>query len=139
MVLEAVPAEDPVQGKEDGHLKDERQAGGKRVDFVLLVEAHHLLLHALFVVLEFLLDLLHLRLQCLQGAHALDLFVGEGDQHQPHHHREGDDRRAPAEARLVVEELQDRFSYVLDRLQDAGKRDHERASPWYWAGSTGPT
>ena len=110
--------EDVEEGDEDRELGDQRDAGGERVDFVLFVEAHHFLLHALFVVLVFRLDLLDLRLQRLQRPHPFQLFVGERDQHRPHRHGQGDDRHPPAEADVVVEELEDAVGDVDQRLQD---------------------
>ena len=109
-----------------GSCGEQRDAGGERVDFVLLVEAHHLLLHALSVVLVFLLDLFDLRLQRLQRAHPFERFVGERDQQRPGADREGDDRRPPAEADVVVEELEDRVGDVDQRLQDV-RRSGSRA------------
>ena len=109
---------------EDRQLRQQRHAGGEGVDFVLFVERHHLLLHALFVVFVLRLDLLDLRLQRLHRAHPFQLFVGERDQQGAGDDRQGDDRHPPAEADVVVEELEDRVGDVDQRLQDVGDGDH---------------
>ena len=49
--LEAVALEHVVERDEDRDLEDQRQARGQRIDLVLLVELHHLLLLTLLVVL----------------------------------------------------------------------------------------
>ncbi len=134
-VLRQFVAERVEEGDEDRELSQQRHAGGERVDFVLFVEAHHFLLHALFVVFVFLLDFLDLRLQRLHRAHAFDLFVGQRDQDGPGADRDRDDRHAPGEADVVVEELEDRVGDVDQRLQDVRVGNHhECASPWYSAG-----
>ena len=56
-----VLAQHVEQRDEDRQLEQQRQAGGERVDLVLLVELHHLLLVTLLVVLVLLLELLDLR------------------------------------------------------------------------------
>ena len=137
-----VVLEDVEEGDEDRQLRDQGDAGGKGVDFVLLVEAHHFLLHALFVVFVFLLDLLDLRLQGLQRAHPFQLFVGQRDQQRPDADRQGDDRAAPGEADRVVEEDEDLVGDVDQELRGEleSERQHQAfTSPWYSAGSTGPT
>ena len=99
----------------------------KRVDFVLFVEAHHFLLHALFVVFVFLLDLLDLRLQRLQRPHPFQLFVGERDQQRAGDDGEGDDRHPPAEAGVVVEELRGRaLAMSISGCEDVGGEGHHR-------------
>src|SRR6476661_569703 len=137
-----VVLEDVEEGDEDRQLRDQGDAGGKGVDFVLLVEAHHLLLHALFVVLVFGLDLFDLRLQGLQSAHPFQLFVGQRDQQGADEDRQGDDRAAPGEADRIVEEDEDLVGDVDQELrrQLEGDGQHQAlASRWYSAGSTGPT
>ena len=123
-------AEHREEREEDRQLGDEGDAGGQGIDFVLLVEAHHLLLHALAVVFELRLDLFDLRLQRLHRAHALDLPVGERDQDRPGEDRQGDDRHPPAQPGAVVEELEDRVDDVDQRLQDVCLDDHRWTSPW---------
>ena len=86
-VFPQVVLEDVEEGDEDRQLREQRDAGGERVDFVVFVEAHHFLLHALFVVFELLFDLLELRLQGLHRPHPFQLFVGERDQQGPHRRR----------------------------------------------------
>jgi hypothetical protein len=137
-----VVLKDVEEGDEDGQLGEERDAGGKGVDLVLLVEAHHLLLHALFVVFVFGLDLFDLRLQDLQRTHPFELFVGQRDQQRAGRDSESDDRAAPGEADGVVEEDEDFVGDVDEELRGEldGDRGHqERISPWWTAGSTGPT
>src|SRR3954470_16873716 len=136
-VFRELVAEDVEEGEEDRQLRNQGDARGKGIDFVLFVDAHHFLLHALFVVFVLLLQLFDLRLQRLQRSHPLQLFVGEGDQHRPRDDGEGDDRHAPTEAHAVVEELQDRVRKIDQRLQDVGGgKDHEWVR-WYSAGWTG--
>ena len=129
MSLGQLVAQHVEEGDEDRQLGDQRDAGGKGVDFVLLVEAHHLLLHALAIVFVFRLDLFDLRLQRLQRAHSLQLPVGERDQQRPGDDRQGDDRHPPAQPGAVVEELEDPVGDVDQRLQDVGVGDHEWTSP----------
>ena len=74
--------EHPVEDDEDRHLQQQRQAAAHRVDVVLLVELHHLLVELLPVVLVLRLQLLHLRLEPLHGHHrpgALERQRGEED------------------------------------------------------------
>ena len=54
--LELVASQQLEEREEDRELEQQRQAGGERVDLVLLVEVHHLPLLALAVVLVLLLD-----------------------------------------------------------------------------------
>ena len=118
--------EDEEERDEDRQLRQQREAGSERIDLVLFVDPHHFLLQALFVVLVFLLQLLHLRLQRLQGAHPFELFVGERYQQRAGADRQGDDRHPPGEADLVVEELQDGVGDVDQRLQEVGGKGGHR-------------
>jgi hypothetical protein len=68
----------------------------KGLTLFLLVEAHHLLLHAFLVVFVLLFDFFQLRLQRLQRPHPFQRFVGERDQQRPGDDGEGDDRHPPA-------------------------------------------
>jgi hypothetical protein len=117
------------EGDEDRQLQEQGNAGGERVDLVLAVEPHHLLLHALAIVLVLLLDLLHLRLQRLQRPHPLQLPVGERQDRGAGDDGEQDDRHPPAESK-IVEEVEDGVGDVDQRLQHVGRRDHGRTSPW---------
>ena len=87
-----------------GSCSDQRQARPERVDLVLLVELHHLLVVALLVVLVLLLELLDLRRELLQRLHRLELLERQRDQQRAHRDRQRDDRHAPARPDGVVEE-----------------------------------
>ena len=72
-----------VDGDEERDLKQEREAGGERVDAVLLVEGEHLALLALAVVLVLLLHRLELRRDHLHPPHRADPGQRERQGHQP--------------------------------------------------------
>ena len=59
----------------------QREARGERIDLVLPVEAHHLLVEALSVVLVLLLQALDLRLHLREPLHAVELLEGQRQQH----------------------------------------------------------
>ena len=61
--------EDEVEPDEDGHLRQHRQARRERVDAVLLVEGHQLLLLLALVARMLLLQRLDLWRICLHFAH----------------------------------------------------------------------
>jgi hypothetical protein len=126
--LEAVALEQVEEREEDRQLEQERPARRKRVDAVLLVEGHHLALHPLAIVLVLLLDLLHLRLELLEGPHRLDLLDGQRQDQQAGEEGEADDRHAPPEADVVVEEEDHRLRRIDQRLEDVrdDDRDHAR-------------
>src|SRR6266511_4695400 len=116
-------AQDEVERDEDGKLEEDRQARGRGIDVVLPVELHQLLVALLFVVLEALLDRLHLRHVRLHRLHRVDLLDGEGHHQQPHHHGQRDDRPGPREPDRAVQPLEDVAENVLERGDDR-KQDH---------------
>ena len=136
-VLLQVRAQHVEQRDEHGQLQNQRQAGRQRVDFVLLVELHQLLLLALFVVLVALFDLLHLGRQPLHLLHRLQLAVGQRNQHRPDQHRQEHDRQPPAAPhQVVVDEHHDPFEEAdqgREGVLDYVREDHAPASPWAWA------
>ena len=77
-ILRELPQHE-VERDEDGELDEERQAGSGRVDVVVPVELHELFVALLLVVLEALLDRLHLRHVRLHRLHRVDLLDGERD------------------------------------------------------------
>ena len=79
-VVPEVGAQHVVQRQEHRQLRDHREAGRERVDLVLLVELHRLLLQALRVLLVLRLHRLHLRRELLQPDHRLRRLVGDRQQ-----------------------------------------------------------
>ena len=83
-----------------GSCSTSGQAGGERVDLVLLVELHHLLVLALLVVLVLLLDLLDLRRELLQRpASSWNCLIVSGSISVADDDRQRDDRRRPSRSR----------------------------------------
>ena len=79
-----------VKPEEDGHLHQDRQAAGERIETHFLLQFLGFLHHFLLVVFVFIADLLHLGLDFLHfphGAHLVDCGAnqedahGEGEQH----------------------------------------------------------
>ena len=124
-VLREVPQHE-VEGEEDRDLDEHRQARRRRVDLVLLVELHQLLVQALAVALVLRLDRLHLRHVRLHALHRVDLLDHDRHERDPDDDRQRDDRPAPREADRVVQVLEQPRERVLDRAEDPGD-DH--ASP----------
>ena len=122
-----------VERDEHRRLREQRQAGGRRVDLVLLVEGHHrlVLLGAIALVLP--LDLLHLRRVLLERLHRVDLLHGQRDEQDPDADRGADDRPGPGDAEVVVELVEHPANRVLERLEDAedeeGGADHGWSTP----------
>jgi hypothetical protein len=117
-----------MPGQIDRQLRDQGQARGERIDVVLLVELHHLLVQALLVVLVLRLQFLDVGRQALKRLHRLELLQGQRQQRRAHHDRQADDRQAPAAAHdVVVDEHQDRLEDVDERLEDVrvDERHHE--------------
>ena len=114
--------------EEDRQLQQQRHAGGERIDLVLLVELHHLLLLALAIVLVLRLNRLQLWLQLLKGPHRADLSQRQRHDCHPHREGQGDDRGAPAEPDRVVKEDD-------DRLGDVGEDGGEGERHWFLSGS----
>ena len=83
-VLPQVGLQHVEQRQEDRQLRHHREARGERVHLVLPVEAHHLLVEALLVVLVLLLELLDLRLQPGHRLHRLELLERQRQQREPH-------------------------------------------------------
>ncbi len=96
--------------EEHRQLQQERQARGERVDFALLVELHHLLLLALFVLLVLLFQRLDLGRHALHLLHRLQLPEGQRHEDRSDQDRQSDDRQSPAATqKVVVQEDHDRF------------------------------
>ena len=116
-----------VEGDEDRKLHEHRQAGGGRVDLVLPVELHQLLVLLLLVLLVLLLDLLHLRRVALQVLHRVDLLHRQRDERHPDDHGQGHDRPGPREADAEVQPVERVPRRVLERRQR--RRDEEAEQP----------
>ena len=126
-----------VHGEPDGHLEEQGEAAGERVDALLLVELHHHLLLTLFVAasaslegLELGLNELHLAL----GAHALHR---EGKEEQAD--GEGDEDDGDGVATYTAGDGDDEIGERVDNVWlPAG---HQARSWWVWewrsAGGTG--
>ncbi len=125
LALEAL--EDVEERDEDRDLEDDRQARRGRVDLVLAVELHQLLVLPLLVVLPALLDLLHLRRMRLEVLHRVDLPHRHRDEHEPDEHDERDDRPRPREPCGRVEPLEEVGEEVLDRPERVRPRRRSRA------------
>ena len=80
-----------VDGDQEWHLDEERQAAGERRGSVFLVELAHFFTQLLRIILVFLLDLLHFRLNGLHGLHGPDLFQGEREQQRLDNDGQDDD------------------------------------------------
>src|SRR5919202_179304 len=129
-VVPQVLAQHVEERDEHGHLQHQRQAGCERVDLVLLVELHRLLLETLLVVLVLGLQLLELQRDPLHRLHRADLLERQRDEGRADDDRQEDDREAPAEADVVVEEQHHALERVDERLEDVGDREHHgRAGP----------
>src|SRR6185503_1505935 len=135
VVLRLVPdlflevLEDVEERDEDRDLEDDRQARRRRVDLVLAVELHQLLVLPRAVVLPALLDLLHLRRVRLEVLHRVDLPHHHGHEHDPDEDDEGHDRPRPGEPGRAVEPLEERGEEVLERLQGIGQADDHARLP----------
>ena len=130
-VLLQVAAQHVEQRDEDRQLQQQRQARRERVDFVLAVEVHDLLLLALFVVLVLLFQRLDMRGQALHLLHGLQLPERQRNQQRPDDHRQTHDRQSPTAAhQVVVDEHHDRFEHADQRrervLDDVGEGEHAR-------------
>ena len=105
-----------------GHLDDERQAAGERVDLVLLVELQQLFVLLLLVVLVLLLDLLDLGLDPLHLDHRPRLLRGQRELHQH------DDEVSKMIAIAEVVERRCRRARAASRWRcRAGRADSSRA------------
>ena len=83
-----------VKRVEDRDLQERGQAAGERIDLLLLVERHHLLLLARLVVLEPFLHRLHLGLERAHRGHAGELALRDREHQQPDRAGEQYDREA---------------------------------------------
>ncbi len=83
-VLLQVGAQHVEQRDEHRELQQQRQARCQRIDFVLLVEFHQLLLLALFVLLVLLFQRVDLRSEALHLLHRLQLPESQRHEHRPH-------------------------------------------------------
>ena len=126
-----------------GNWNSDRQARGGRVDLVLPVELHQLLVLPLPVVLPALLDLLHLRRVRLEVLHRVDLAHRDRHEQDPHARRRARRSTRPrGRPDRVVEPLEDGREDVLERRQDPAD-DHRsaprrRKSVWSRTWSTPP-
>ena len=101
-------------------LEDQGKKRGERVDLVLPIELHDLLLLALLVVLVLRLDRFQLGRHPLELLHRVELLEGQRQQQRPDHNRQRDDRPTPRPADHAVEEDQDRTEDVDQRLENVG-------------------
>ena len=106
----------PIQAHEHGNLDHDREAAAHRVDLFLLVDAHHLLLHFLWLVFQALAHRGDLGADALHLCHAA---VGLGverieDRLQQHHQR--DDGPAP-----VADQAVQLAQQPVQRLGNDGK------------------
>ena len=131
--IRGLAADRGVQGDEHRQLQHERQARRERIDPMLLVELHRLLLELAAVALVLLLQLLELGLDGLHGLRRGELLPGEREQHQPHDDREADDREAPRpvgteppRSQSTVDGDEDPVQQ-LDELLENGKVIHGRS------------
>ena len=124
LLLELVALEQVEERDEDRDLQQQRQAGGERVDVVLLVHPHHLALQALAVVLV----LSWISLICGESADSARIericLTESGRIRARVMKVRSDDRRAVDEAD-VVQEVQHRVGDVDQRLQDVGDEDSD--------------
>ena len=104
-----------VEREEHRDLDQHGQAARGRVDLLLLVELHQLLLHLLLVLAVLLAHLDHLGLQLLHLAHRLVGFVGEREEGRLDQHREQEDGDAE-----VAEPPVELIDGVEDRLGQEG-------------------
>jgi len=139
-------AQQAIEGVEDGHLEQQREAASRRVDPVLLVERHHLVVH-LALLLEvrpplLVLQLggvaganrLHLGIQLLHLLHRLHAVVGERQEGHLDQHGHQDDRPAVVAHHVVVqpvdagEERTDQNAQhpPVDRLLQAVRQGFQR-------------
>ena len=123
-VVPQVDSQHVIERQEHRELRDHRQAGGEGVDLVLPVEAHHLLVEALLVVLVLVLERLDLRLESRHRLHRLELLERQRQQRRADEQRQRDDRRAPADPDVVVEELEDPLEDIDQGLEDVGEEEH---------------
>ena len=106
-----------VERVEHRDLEQDRKAARGRVDLLGLVELQDLLLLALLVVLEPLLQCLHLRLDLAHRRHRLELLLRDREHDRAHDQCQADDRHPEIAQR--VEQPQ----------QQAENRDHEPIEP----------
>jgi hypothetical protein len=65
----------------------------------------------------------------LQRPHGADLLQRQGEDHDPGHDGQEDDREPPARVDVVVEERQQRVGDVLERLQEACQGEDQAGIP----------
>ena len=87
-------------------LDKHRPQASQRVHAVFLVHLHRLLRDALTVVLVLFLDLLHQRLKSVHRFHLPGALDGQWDHHQPHQHRESNNRYAEITEKHPVQQQQ---------------------------------
>ena len=122
-VLLEIRAQHVEERDEHRELHHERQARCQRIDFVLLIEFHQLLLLALFVLLVLFFQRVYLRSEPLHLLHRLELPEGQRHEHRADQHGEAHDRQAPAPTHdVVVDEDHDVFEQRDQRRE--GVLDH---------------
>ena len=109
-----------VERDEDRQLQEHRQARGSRVDLVLPVELHQLLVLLLLVVLVLLLDLLHLRRVAPAGLHRVDLLDRQRHEHIRTTTVVATIAHAHGRPRLVWNQVENVLHHGLELAEDRG-------------------
>ena len=94
-----------IQRNEYRQLQKHREAPPERTDILLLVQLHHLTAEFRLIVLVFLLQLLHQRLNPLHSPHRFVALVDQRPQHQLHQNRQQYDRKTVG-SRQILQQIQ---------------------------------
>ena len=86
---------------------------------MLLVEGHYLFIEGIAVILVFISELLHLRLQSLHRLHRFVTFIGQWPKDDLDQHGEKNDRPAVI-TNIIVKE----FQHVKERFRQDLKETH---------------
>src|SRR5262245_828603 len=105
--------QDFIKRKKHRDLQDDRETTRHRINFLVLVKSHQLLLLLDAVVLKALPDLLHFRLQLFHLRHGLVALVGERKERELDEHRSGKDGKA-----VIAEKLGEPVQQLKQRLGD---------------------
>src|SRR5919202_1755506 len=116
-----------VERDKDREMHDDGEAPPQRIDLPLLVELHDLFLLLAGVVLVPGAYLVHVRLELLHPAHALDLPEGQREEEGSHDDREHHDAQPPGSPPTV--EGRERGPHeVEERVEEVSERfDHARS------------
>src|SRR5262245_41500963 len=108
--------QDLVERKKYRDLQENWQTTRHRIDFLVLVKRHELLLLLGAIVLEPLPDLLHLRLQLLHLRHRLVALVGERKERELDEHGGGKNGEAVIAEQLgaPVQQLEERLGNEIE-------------------------